>query len=677
MAGSFEARYTSGDAATQDNNGAKAVTRRASLLTRNRAFDGYKISDRSSRASRRSYMMPEITLRRVFFVGLWVLIQAIILVYKWVDVAKSSKKTLTGFMQASISCMMFSFSAIFIFMSPTLLELLRRTFISRYVSIEKNVHAHKIAGYSFLFWALAHVISYYYKFANVAAQSNGKKTLSSMLFGTMVGKTGHALLFLMVILFATAAPWVRRRFHEVFYWMHHLFVPLTALIFVHGSNSTFRWYIVGPGCIYAVDRLYRFCRSRFRKPRILSVIQHPSNVIELKIERRGMHFEVGQFVYINIPSISLLEWHPFTLTSAPEEDVLSLHIWIAGDWTRRLVQTFQACGMRNLQGSSNLDGPAGNQLGAMYMHDDKFADSKVSGLTDKLVSARRVPSNPGNMATLQALADQELLMQHLRSGPGAAELERPGTAAHHGQRRPGTAASHQKPWAHGGRGSVVLMDRLPPEVDFRNSDGFTHTDLTMPPSDQPLISLPTLLIDGPYGAPTQQVFDYEHIVLVGGGIGVTPMSSVLKSLYYQLTEMTRQRHIKKVYFLWVCRDIQALEWFQDLLLALDEEDIGDILEIRTYLTGQLTVDQIRNIALYQDPSGPDAVTGMLRSPTYYGRPNFDTIFENIGMRTPGADIGVFFCGPKPMGNTLRRISRKWTKKLSYTGTAFRFHKENF
>ncbi|KAI7825873.1 ferric reductase NAD binding domain-containing protein, partial [Kickxella alabastrina] len=444
------------------------------------------------------------------------------------------------FARAGMSCMMVSLSAVFLFMSPTLLELFRRTFISRYVLIEKNIHAHKIAGYSFLFWAIAHVATYYYIFNNVSKKSNGKVTLTSKLFGSMVGKTGHAMVFLIAFMFVSAIPVVRRKFYEVFYWMHHLFVPIIIILFVHGSAKSFQWYIIGPGAIYTIDRVYRLLRSRFANPRILSIIQHPSNVIELKFDRRGMKFQVGQFIYLCVPSISGLEWHPFTLTSAPEEDELSVHIWIAGDWTRKLVQTFQ----------------------------------KI-------------------------------------------------------------------------------------------------------PDTQPLINLPTIMIDGPYGAPTQQVFDYEHVVLVAGGIGVTPMSSVLKSLYYQVTEMSRQGKIKKVYFLWVCRDIQALEWFQDLLVALDEEDIGEILEIRTYLTGQLSVDQIRNIALYQDPTGPDAVTGLYRSPTYYGRPNFDTIFENIGIRTPGADIGVFFCGPKLMGRSLRKVSRKWSNKLGYIGTKFTFHKENF
>lgn len=51
--------------------------------------------------------------------------------------------------------------------------------------------------------------------------------------------------------------------------------------------------------------------------------------------------EVGQYVFIQCPSVSRLEWHPFTLTSAPEEDYFSAHIRIVGDWTQAL---YEACG---------------------------------------------------------------------------------------------------------------------------------------------------------------------------------------------------------------------------------------------------------------------------------------------------------------------------------------------
>ena len=40
--------------------------------------------------------------------------------------------------------------------------------------------------------------------------------------------------------------------------------------------------------------------------------------------------------------------------------------------------------------------------------------------------------------------------------------------------------------------------------------------------------LPAVRIDGPYGAPAEDVFDSEAAVLVGAGIGVTPFASILK-----------------------------------------------------------------------------------------------------------------------------------------------------
>ncbi|KAJ2558318.1 hypothetical protein EV175_000846 [Coemansia sp. RSA 1933] len=667
---------TAARTATRDSDdGAQAATRRASLLTRNRAFDGYRITDRRAGGKKRggvfslAFQPPDITLRRVLFIGLWIAIQIVILVYKWVTVEKTST-TLSGFAAATTSCLMWSISSIFLFMSPTLLELLRRTVISRYVSIEKNMHAHKVAAYTALFWVVCHVITYYYNFHLAAAKSKGKVSFKDKLFGSTLGKTGHALIFLHFFLFVTCVPYVRRRFHEVFYWMHHLFVPILVLIFVHGSAKSFQWYLIGPGVIYVIDRAYRFIRSRVRRPRILSVIQHPSNVIEIKIERRGMNFQVGQYIYLNVPSISLTEWHPFTLTSAPEEDELSVHIWIGGDWTRKLVSLMQSSAVQTLDSDSL-------RLGGADGHSMYAGSTAHSG--DYKQQRKQSPNAPTHPGTLKELADQEMVMHHLRGEiDPASGLPRPGAVTqYNGPDRRGSNGPY-RPWSRVGRHSMVLLDRLPPAIEYGPSGAYVDIEkCAQVPASQPLVSLPTIMVDGPYGAPTQQVFDYQHVVLIAGGIGVTPMSSVLKSLYYQLTSTPYKCQIKKVYFLWVCRDIQALEWFQDLLVALDEEDIGDILEIRTYLTGQLSVDQIRNIALYQDPNGPDAVTGLYRSPTYYGRPNFNNIFEDIGMRTPGADIGVFFCGPKPMSRTLRKISRKWTDNFKYNGTSFVFHKENF
>lgn len=71
------------------------------------------------------------------------------------------------------------------------------------------------------------------------------------------------------------------------------------------------------------------------------VVMHPARVLELQMQKKGFCMEVGQYIFVNCPAISALEWHPFTLTSAPEEDFFSIHIRAAGDWTERLINTFQ------------------------------------------------------------------------------------------------------------------------------------------------------------------------------------------------------------------------------------------------------------------------------------------------------------------------------------------------
>ena len=47
-------------------------------------------------------------------------------------------------------------------------------------------------------------------------------------------------------------------------------------------------------------------------------------------------------------------------------------------------------------------------------------------------------------------------------------------------------------------------------------------------------------IDGPYGTTSREIFDTEHAVLIGSGIGVTPFASILQSVMYRHQAMRRQ-----------------------------------------------------------------------------------------------------------------------------------------
>ncbi|KAB1253422.1 NADPH oxidase 1 [Camelus dromedarius] len=111
------------------------------------------------------------------------------------------------------------------------------------------------------------------------------------------------------------------------------------LIFYCLCVQSWKW-ILAPSILYLFERILRFYRSQ-QKVVITKVVMHPSKVVELQMNKCGFSMEVGQYIFVNCPSISYLEWHPFTLTSAPEEDFFSIHIRAAGDWTENLIRAFE------------------------------------------------------------------------------------------------------------------------------------------------------------------------------------------------------------------------------------------------------------------------------------------------------------------------------------------------
>lgn len=52
-------------------------------------------------------------------------------------------------------------------------------------------------------------------------------------------------------------------------------------------------------------------------------------------------YQPGDYVFVQIPSIAKYEWHPFTISSAPEQQgFIWLHIRSVGTWTNKLYEFF-------------------------------------------------------------------------------------------------------------------------------------------------------------------------------------------------------------------------------------------------------------------------------------------------------------------------------------------------
>ncbi|XP_044524151.1 NADPH oxidase 4 isoform X2 [Gracilinanus agilis] len=99
--------------------------------------------------------------------------------------------------------------------------------------------------------------------------------------------------------------------------------------------QTWLW-ISFPLCLYCAERLYRCIRSN--KPvTIISVISHPSDVMEVRMIKENFKARPGQYIILHCPRVSALENHPFTLTMCPTETkaIFGVHLKIVGDWTER------------------------------------------------------------------------------------------------------------------------------------------------------------------------------------------------------------------------------------------------------------------------------------------------------------------------------------------------------
>lgn len=79
---------------------------------------------------------------------------------------------------------------------------------------------------------------------------------------------------------------------------------------------------------YAIERTIRLARGS-QNTILQLAIAHPSRVIELQLKKSTFKYKPGQYLFLNCPYIAGQEWHPFTISSAPEEEFVSVHIRVS------------------------------------------------------------------------------------------------------------------------------------------------------------------------------------------------------------------------------------------------------------------------------------------------------------------------------------------------------------
>lgn len=565
-------------------------------------------------------------LRKIVFVVLFAAIQLIITIYTIMAVLeKSSSDPAYTVIRifASVGGMLLNFNCMFVLVLVLRKchSLLRSTPLAAILPLDQHITFHKMVGAAIGVSAAIHVgghIAHAVYVQTVTPEKN--MTAVDILFtqkanmGWVAGTayiTGWPILGILIIMTICSLPFVRRGGHfEVFYWTHMLYVPFWIILIIHAE--VFWYYLILPLTMFIIEKILGsrlIKKARYGDIFITEVGLLPSGVCHLVISRPdNFRYRPGDYIFLQIPAIAKFEWHPFTISSAPEmKGHIWLHVRTAGHWTKQLYEYFSA-----------LD---------------------------------PIQENP----------DKELKMRQRKSHARASWM-------------PGKRQSQFK---------IKDKEELKAEKRIAQVMKKVHVKCN---------------IDGPYGTATREIFETEHAVLVGAGIGVTPMASILQSIMYRYKESKRVcpnckfsfygvipesvMKLKKVHFIWINRDQKSFEWFVGLLNKIEKEqidvafeegkDLEKVIDITLYMTAAKAKTDIRGAGLQMALSiihrrdKKDLITG-LSTRTQAGRPNWNEIFSKISEERKGK-VKVFFCGAPQLGQVVKKACMKFD---------FRFRKENF
>ncbi|CAH8312511.1 unnamed protein product [Eruca vesicaria subsp. sativa] len=521
--------------------------------------------------------------KRVWVLALWIGVMAGLFTWKFIQYKKRSAYQVMGVCvctaKGAAETLKLNMALVLLPVCRNTITWLRtRTMLGSVVPFDDSLNFHKVIAIGISVGVVIHATSHLAcDFPRLIAANEetykpmekyfGVQTKRYMDFVQSVeGVTGIAMVILMTIAFTLATPWFRRNKLKLpgplkkitgfnaFWYSHHLFVIVYSLLIVHGyyvylikewSKKTTWMYLMVPVVLYLSERLVRAFRSGIEAVSILKVAVLPGNVLSLQMSRpSNFRYKSGQYMYLNCSEVSSLEWHPFSITSAPGDEYLSVHIRVLGDWTKQLRKVF----------------------------------------------------------------------------------------------------------------SEVLYSVSPLNINTRDP-------------------FPRILIDGPYGAPAQDYKNFEVVLLVGLGIGATPMISIVKDIINNIkgngdeeegrNSNQRQSPIrnmvtpphsparrsetfrtKRAYFYWVTREQGSFDWFKNVMDEVALTDRNKVIELHNYCTSVYEEGDARSAlitmlqSLNHAKHGVDVVSGT-RVMSHFAKPNWRSVYKRIAVKHPKTRVGEF------------------------------------
>ncbi|KAK4363040.1 hypothetical protein RND71_018281 [Anisodus tanguticus] len=208
---------------------------------------------------------------------------------------------------------------------------------------------------------------------------------------------GEIAALVAIAMWGTSLYKIRRKMFEVFFYTHQLYFLYIFFYLLHvGVAYT---CMILPGIfLFLIDRYLRFLQSK-RRARLISSRLLPCSTIELSFSKNSaLTYNPTSILYVNVPSVSKLQWHPFTIVSSSnlESDKLSVVIKCVGSWSQKLEKQLSSSPDR-LQIST--EGPYGPSSSHFLSRDCLVMVSGGSGITPMISIFRELIYRSTTQAT--------------------------------------------------------------------------------------------------------------------------------------------------------------------------------------------------------------------------------------------------------------------------------------
>ncbi|CAN6692557.1 unnamed protein product [Malus baccata var. baccata] len=317
--------------------------------------------------------------KKIWIVILWLAINIGLFTWKYRQYQKHGLYKLMGtclcIAKGSAETLKFNMALILIPVCRGTLTAIRSSFLSNLIPFDDNIKFHKLIALGIVISTSLHaglhitcdfprlITSQEDEFMDVAGTYfNYKQPTYMDLVNSIPGITGILMTVLMMFSFTLALNVMRKNVNlpwplnilsgfNSFWYAHHLLVLVYMLFVMHGyfliftsdwHKKTTWMYILVPVMLYAIERFIIIIKEINLPVHVIKAVIYTGNVLALYMSKpHGFKYKSGMYLFLKCPDISGFEWHPFTITSAPGDDYLSVHIRSLGDWTTELRERFE------------------------------------------------------------------------------------------------------------------------------------------------------------------------------------------------------------------------------------------------------------------------------------------------------------------------------------------------